>query len=123
MPNKKFLMTVLVAGQRLNDADLICDSLEDFVAIKHEPHHRQLKHLSNMRHIPDRLFVILKQNFKKYGLMLKGGIREFEKPTFSPQREGKKMRTGSPSKYKRAKLKKMQHGRTLSKKVTKWAGL
>lgn len=83
MPNKLLLNTVLEAGMRKKDSDLIYDVMEKYVELKLEPHPRQLKLLSNIKHIPDRLFVLIRKNFPHYG---KIGLetREFEKPTFRP---------------------------------------
>lgn len=78
--------------------------MEKYVELKLEPHPRQLKMLSNIKHIPDRLFVLLRKNFPNYG---KIGLetREFEKPTFRPQKEGK-LDFKETSNFKRHRLKK-----------------
>jgi len=39
---------------------MIYEVLSKFVDTKQEPHPRQLKHLSNIKHIPDRLYVLLR---------------------------------------------------------------
>lgn len=58
-----FLNTVLEASIRTDDSDLIYNSLKDFIAIKQEPHVRLVNLLNNILHIPDRLFVLLRENF------------------------------------------------------------
>ena len=117
-PNKLLLNTVLEAGMRKQDSDLIYEVMSQFLEIKQEPHPRQLKHLSNIKHIPDRLFVLLRKNFPNYG---KIGLetREFEKPTFRPQKEDK-LPFHATSKYKRHKLKKS--GSNLPKAIRKQIG-
>lgn len=66
---------------RTNDADVIFDSLNDFIHIKREPHRRLINKLNNIKHIPDRIYVVLKEHFGWSGQM-KRRTREFEKPTF-----------------------------------------
>lgn len=110
----------LEAGMRMGETgtDVICEALEKFVEIGHVPHVRVMKKLSNIKHIPDRLFVILRKNFnQEFGLMrLK--TRQFEKPTFRPKPEGMPQQTqGTPSFKSRFRPKKAQHQRTLPKAV------
>lgn len=62
-PNKLFLNTVLEASIRTDDSELIYNSLKDFIEIKQEPHQRLVNLLNNIKHIPDRLFVLLRENF------------------------------------------------------------
>jgi hypothetical protein len=54
---------VIEAGIRTDDADIVYDSLKDCVSIKRTPHYRLLNTLNNLKHIPDRLYIILKDNF------------------------------------------------------------
>ena len=80
-PNQMYLNGVLEASMRTDDADLVYDSLNDFIAIKRQPHRRMINQLNNIKHIPDRVYVLLKENFGYSGQMTKR-TREFEKPTF-----------------------------------------
>ncbi len=66
-PNKMLLNTALEAGMRKQDADFIYEIIKKYVELKIEPHQRQLKTLANLKHIPDRLYVILRKNFKLDG--------------------------------------------------------
>lgn len=66
-PNQFYLNTVLEASMRTDDADIVYNSLQDFLEIKREPHYRLVHKLNLMKHIPDRLYVLLKENFKKSG--------------------------------------------------------
>jgi hypothetical protein len=72
---------VLEASIRTDDTDLVFDSLNDFLNIKREPHRRLINKLNNIKHIPDRLYVLLKENFGYSGQMTRR-TREFEKPKF-----------------------------------------
>ena len=78
-----YLDSVVEAAIRTDDADIIYDALKDFVEIKREPHRRIVNQLNNILHIPDRIYVLLKQHFGWSGQM-KRRTREFEKPTFRP---------------------------------------
>ena len=78
-----YLDSVLEAGLRTDVADVIYDALKDFVEIKRTPHKRIINKLNNILHIPDRIYVLLKQHFGFSGQM-KRRTREFEKPTFRP---------------------------------------
>ena len=62
-PNQSYLNSVLEASVRTDDADIVYEALEDFIKIKREPHRRLINNLNNIKHIPDRLFVLLKENF------------------------------------------------------------
>ena len=66
-PNKLMLSTVLEAGLRKEDSDIVYDVLTSYVELKQEPHIRQLKTLSMLKHIPDRLFVLIRKNFNVQG--------------------------------------------------------
>ena len=61
------LSTVLEAGLRKEDSDIVYDVLTSYVELKQEPHIRQLKTLSMLKHIPDRLFVLIRKNFNVQG--------------------------------------------------------
>ena len=60
------------------------EALTDFIDIKREPHRRLVNQMNNLKHIPDRLYVILKENFGYSGQMTRK-TREFEKPKFRQQ--------------------------------------
>ena len=66
-PNQMLLNNALEAGMRSDDADIIYDSLLDFIDIKRDPHRRLVIRLNNIKHIPDRIYMLLKQNFSHYG--------------------------------------------------------
>ena len=112
-PNKMLLNTVLQAAVRTDDADVVYESLQDFVAIGHEPHARTLATLTNMKHIPDRLYVLLKQNYGWSGQMRRRS-RQFELPTFrdKPRQNMEPVR----KKGKRFRPKKAGVNQTLSYK-------
>lgn len=80
-PNKMLLDTVVQAALRTDDADMVYDCLQDYIAIRREPHRRALATLNNLKHMPDRLFVLLKENFGWSGRVSRR-TREFELPTF-----------------------------------------
>lgn len=103
-PNKLMLSTVLEAGLRKEDSDVVYDVLTSYVELKQEPHIRQLKTLSMLKHIPDRLFVLIRKNFNVQG---KIGLqtRQFEKPTFRKEGEDK-LSFKTTSNYKRTRNKK-----------------
>jgi len=77
----------LEAALRKNDVISIHAALTKFIEIKKEPHHRVLKLLGNMVHIPDELYVLVRKNFTRYGKMI-DRVRSFEKPSFRPQADG-----------------------------------
>lgn len=60
--------------------------------------------MANVKSMPDRLFVMLRENFNVRGKVGKD-IREFEKPSFRPGKVGK-LDFKSTSRYKRHRLKK-----------------
>ena len=74
----------LEAGLRKKDTEIIIHALTKFIEIGHEPDHRALKLLGNLKHIPDELFFLLRKNFTNYGSLLQR-VRQFEKPTFNTQ--------------------------------------
>lgn len=67
-PNQLYLNSVLEASVRTDDADIVYDALKDFLAIKREPHRRLLNTLNNLKHIPDRIYMLLRENFPHSGL-------------------------------------------------------
>lgn len=80
-PNQLYLNSVLEASIRTDDADIVFDSLTDFVTIQREPHKRLVAQINNMKHLPDRIYVLMKEHFPWSGEMLRR-TRQFEKPTF-----------------------------------------
>jgi hypothetical protein len=103
--NQSFLDAVLEASMRTDDADMVYDAMTDFIKIKREPHKRLLGKLNNMLHMPDRLYVLLKEHFGWSGQMTQN-IRKFEKPSFGDQ-YASKLSTPKGLTGKRYKLKKM----------------
>ena len=69
---------------RKKDTEIIIHALTKFIEIGHEPDHRDLKLLGNLKQIPDELYVLLRKNFTNYGALL-SRLRQFEKPTFGTQ--------------------------------------
>ena len=96
---------------RTDDADLVYDTLNDFIEIKREPHFRTLNTLNNMKHIPDRLFVLLHEHFGWSGQMT-ANVREFEKPTF--RQKPKQNMEPEKIKGKRHKFNKKNVSKTMS---------
>jgi len=90
--NKMILGSFMEAGLRKEDSDIVCEALEKFVEIGHEPHPRVLKRLSSIKKMPDRMYVLLKKHFPDYGLM-KLKVRQFDKPTDRPEASGMPFRT------------------------------
>jgi hypothetical protein len=88
--NKMLATSYLEAGMRMGEtgSDIICEALEKFIEIDHKPHPRVLKKLSNIKHIPDRLFVILRKNFGAEDGLMRLKTRQFEKPSFREKPEG-----------------------------------
>ena len=48
---------------RTDDVDVVYEGLTDFIAIKREPHRRIVSRINNMKKMPDRLFVLMRENF------------------------------------------------------------
>ena len=77
----------LEAALRKSDTLTVHDALNKFIEIKAEPHERVLKLLGNMTHLPDEIFVLVRQNFTKYGKMI-DKVGSFDKPSFRPAADG-----------------------------------
>ena len=86
-PIRSLVSSYLEAGLRKQDTEIIIHALSKFLEIKQEPHDRVLKLLGNLKKIPDELFVMLRKNFTRYGLM-KEKVRQFEHHSFRPQALG-----------------------------------
>lgn len=56
---------------RKKDADYLVRVLEDYIEMKKGPPDFLLQKISMVRDLPDRLFVLLKDHFPKFGLILK----------------------------------------------------
>ena len=82
-PIRDLVSSYLEAGLRKQDTEIIIHALSKFMEIKQEPHDRVLKLLGNLKKIPDELFVMLRKNFRRYGLMM-DRVRRFEVPSFRP---------------------------------------
>ena len=68
-PNLALLNCALESSIRTDDVEIVISALNDFLRIKREPHQRLLHRLNNMKHMPDRLYVLLKENFNWSGQM------------------------------------------------------
>lgn len=113
--------TYLEAGMRMEEGgtDIICEALLKMVEIGQTPHPRVLKKLSNIKHIPDRLFVILRKNFNQEHGLMRLKTRQFEGPSFRGKGEGMPSMTQGTPTFKKFKPKKAMHQRTLPKAVKK----
>jgi len=69
-PVNKLLASYLEAGLRKQSTETIIHALTKFKEIGQVPHHRVLKQLSNLKQIPDELFVILRRDFRPYGPLI-----------------------------------------------------
>jgi hypothetical protein len=113
-PNKLVLNAVLETGIREGDTDLVYTVLKDFLAIGHEPYENSMKHLSNLKKLPDHLYTLIKKNFKDRGIFdMK--VRPFEHPTIGGPRDGH-VKAEHNKKYSRVKQHRRQ-GKPLAKKV------
>ena len=72
---------MLEAGIRMKNSDRMVEALEEYVALKKEPPRYLLQKLSHARELPDRLYVLLKDNFTQYGKLIKK-VRTFAPATF-----------------------------------------
>ena len=82
-PTYKLVAQYLEAGMRKEDSEIIYDGLKKFDELGLIPHDRVLKRLGSIKHMPDKLYMILKTKFPTYGA-LQSNIRQFEKPSFRP---------------------------------------
>lgn len=116
-PNQMYLNTVLDASMRTDKSDIVYDVLKDFLDIKRKPHVGYLHNLNKIKHMPDRLYVLLKENFAISGQMTKN-IRQHEKPKF---REDADKLTATPKTHtgKRLKPKKAASNQGLGTKIRK----
>ena len=62
-PNKALANSFLEASMRTNDSDNILEGLQDFVDMKHEPHFRLKGTLANMKSLPDRIYIMMREHF------------------------------------------------------------
>ena len=98
-PNQLYLDSVLEASLRTDNADIIYDALQDYLEIKREPHRRLIMRLNQIHHIPDRIYILLKENFGWSGQMRRR-TREFEKPKFRESAPGVAPTSTSGKKFK-----------------------
>ena len=68
-PTYRLVSHYLEVGLRKEDSELIYDGLKKFDELGFLPHYRTLKKLGQLRHMPDDIYVILKNKFPKYGWM------------------------------------------------------
>ena len=66
-PTYKLISQYLEAALRKEDSELIYKGLSKFADIGLTPHHRVLKRLGDLKHVPDNIYVILKTKFPQYG--------------------------------------------------------
>ena len=119
VPTWRLVSNYLEAGMRKEDSAVIIDGLQKFVEIEMDPHHKVLKKLGEIKHMPDKLYMLLKANFRTYGV-LQEKVRQFEKPK-SPRRKATGadgINAGIPDFKKRTRLKK-RPTKTYSKKERK----
>lgn len=57
------LNKVFESALRLKDSDKIYFILEDYVSLKKEPPRTLLNQISSVKDLPDKVYVILKENF------------------------------------------------------------
>ena len=55
--------SVLETGMRTDDSNLVYETLVDFVEMKQEPHFRLKNQLANMEDLPDRIYLLLRENW------------------------------------------------------------
>ena len=100
-----YLNTVLEASMRLDKSDVVFDVLTDFLEIKRKPHVGYLHKLNKIKHMPDRLYILIKENFAISGQMTKN-LRQHEKPKFRDDADAlmptPKTHTGKRMKPKKA---------------------
>ena len=68
-PNQMYLDSVLEAGLRTDDSAVVFDAMSDFIRLKKDPHRRLLNQVVNLKHMPDRLYVLLKENYSHKGVL------------------------------------------------------
>lgn len=118
-PNKQIANTVLEAAMRTDDSDIVYDALQDFVAMKHEPHRRLKGTLANMKSLPDRIYIIMKEHFGGEHPALQRA-RAFELPTFGGGKpQGAAMTLNKGWKGKKYKPKKASKNKLLTYKERK----
>ena len=54
---------------RKEDSGMIIDGLQKFVEIGMDPHHSVLKKLGEIKHMPDKLYMLLETKFPAYGVL------------------------------------------------------
>ena len=106
------LNTVFEASIRMNSSDRMVEVLEEFVSQKKEPPRFLLQKISHIKGLPDRLYVIMKENFAFHGLFLKK-VREFAPATF--REKNASVIVPSDKNHTRIRIKK-QGKRALTKK-------
>lgn len=103
-PNKFLMNAVLEAAIRQGNTDRVYDAIKDCVTHKILPSPQLLGHLADLKSMPDRLFVLLRQNFNLGGRIGRD-IRVFDKPTFNKGKEVTKIQ-GKMTNYKKYQHKK-----------------
>ena len=103
-PNKMLANIALETAMRTDDSDLIAETLLDFVNIKHTPHHRLKGKLANMADLPDRIYMIMRENFGDHTALQ--GQRKFSPASFRPGRTD----VAGPAKFKGKKINPRKAG-------------
>ena len=102
---------------RLDKSDIVYDVLTSFLEIKRQPATRLINKLNVIKHMPDRLYILLKENFATSGQMNKN-LRQHEKPSFRPEGD-RNAATPKTHSGKRIKPKKAATNQGLSQKTRK----
>lgn len=63
--------SVLEAAMRTDDGEIIYNAIKDFVDIDREPYQRLLTKLISFKNLPDRLFLLLNDNYSHMGALAK----------------------------------------------------
>lgn len=71
----------LETALRLKGSDRIAELLEKYVELKKTPANYLMNHISQVRQLPDRIYVLMRENWPSKGFISKS-IRTFDKPTF-----------------------------------------
>jgi hypothetical protein len=88
---------------RKADSDRITELLEAYVDQKKEPPKFLLQKISHLKEVPDRLYVVMKENFDRQGIFLKK-VRSFAPATF--REKNASVIVPSDKNHKRIRLKK-----------------
>lgn len=113
-PNSMLLNQAFAASLLKKDSDRIVEMLETLIETKIEPRKNLIKKLSYLKDLPDRIYVLMKENFGDYGVLVKN-VRSFSYPSFREKSRGD---IPMNINHKRFRIKKEQK-QTQSKKTRK----